>query len=111
MLTIAKLRAREVPVLVELDGDTFTVHVRPSALTPKLRSDLRENESAEEGLVQMIAATAVRWDLLTEEGGEPYPLTADALRELPIELLGAVANAIGAALVPNSPSATDSEDP
>ena len=90
---------------VQFEGveDPLTVTYRPRHLTPARQAAFREAAEAgrhTEALVEGIVGLVAAWDLLGEDG-RPVPLTAEALADVPLEVLGLVIEAIGQDVAPS----------
>src|SRR5438874_8922809 len=99
-IRLAELTKETRTLVKTFDGtdDTLSVTYRPSAWTPALMAEhlaaVREGNTPE-ALVLDLAALLVSWDLLDDKG-KPLPTTAEALREVSLEVLNVVLGAINA---------------
>lgn len=89
-------RGAEIPVRVK--GLEFRVTYDPGRVTNRLmrelrRQDLDDDDEAFDGTVRALRQILTRWDV-TDDAGEPAPLTEDALHDLPLEVLLAINRAI-----------------
>src|SRR5262249_49628891 len=103
-LSLAKVRASTALARFEYLGETVHLVVRSSAMTPAFFADLAAlssiqsdasgtallNDPAElERIGVLVCRIIAEWDLLGEDGETPYPLTPEALVELPFDFLSA----------------------
>lgn len=90
-------QTKTVTVRFEDTEDTLTVSYRPRNLTPAMQAAF-ERASREgrytEVLLDGIRGLVAEWDLIGEDG-EPVPFTAEALADVPLLVLSAVAEVIG----------------
>jgi hypothetical protein len=90
------------------DTETVTGNYRPFAFTPRL---LQEAEAAQkagevsETLAKTFAPLVASWDLTDD--GKPVPISADALMDVPVDILAGVTSAIGEAQRPNPKGSED----
>ena len=103
-------QTRTVTVRFEGTDDTLTVAYRPHCLTPARQAAF--SQATREGrhtdvMIEGIQVLVTEWDLLGEDG-QPVPLTAEALAEVPMLVLGAVGAAIGEDVTPGPLSSNGS---
>lgn len=98
--------SEEKAISVKFGENSLNLVYRVDKITPKSEGRLmdlaRENRSGG-ALAEVLAAVVVSWDLENDKG-EPYPVTIEALSELPILVLSAIFEAIQAAQRPNRKS-------
>lgn len=90
---------------VEWGGVAVVIQAQPRAYTGKLEKQVRAAPSNTDGLTLIVSRLVKSWDLTVDDGpdAEPYPITEEALAELPVAFLSAVAEALTGVLNPNSP--------
>lgn len=102
-MKISDLRKGQRTLAVDLDGETLTLTYRTGAVTPATHDqalDLVEKQRVGAALARSLSLSLLSWDL-TDDNGAPYPVTEEALRELPVSFLDKVFTAIQEDLVPN----------
>ena len=97
--SLSKITGRAASVAVTVDGETLTAHYNPAAFTPKLQAEVKGATDEASVLVTMLHRLLTGWDL--EDNGQPYPITTEALMELPVPFLAQVLQAITEDLAPN----------
>lgn len=93
-LALEDLAANTTPLRVDVTGkgNFLNVVARPMAITAELTA--RINNATDENEVLAIVVDVVEsWDLIA--GGQPVPLTVEALRPVPSMVIAAVLKAIG----------------
>lgn len=100
MPKLSVILAATATLTVPIGGEVLTLDYRPNVYTVAWLQQA-EQLSIAEALHQLVD----RWDL-TDDAGEPYPLTVEALTALPVPLLREVWGGIRGDLLPNLPSAT-----
>lgn len=87
-------RAKIGSVSIPWGEDTVTVTYKPLAMTPAMVDALIAKNITDRGFLEAFALGIVDgWDILGEDG-QPCPITAEFLRELPGEFLKAIYDAI-----------------
>jgi len=100
-------------VTVEWEGMAVEVQAQPRAFTGALEKQIQAATSNGEGLALLVSSLVRSWDLTEDEtpDSKPYPLTVEALSELPIPFLSSVADALTGVLNPNSPTRSAASAP
>lgn len=86
---------------IEKHGVTATY--RPGIITPATQGSLMDLMDGNRELVafaKLLSKSLISWDL-TDDDGKPYPLTEEALQELPGHFLADVVNTFFAQQRPN----------
>jgi hypothetical protein len=86
------------------EGETLVVTYRPGAITPATHDvtmDLVEQQRQPAALAKSLALVIIDWDLIGDDD-QPYPVTEEALRALPMSFLSDVFQAIQEDLSPNA---------
>lgn len=100
-------------LLVPFNDESVSVTYRPQYLTPEFEEKLKTlntEEKATEAFLELFCSVVVSWDLKAEEGdAEPIPITKEALRPVPYDILGEVLNRVQEAVVPNPTTESNSE--
>jgi len=111
-MDIGKYKAVTKPLAFDFDGEVINLTYRPNIYTVGLERRLRDatkDESRLETLPTQLSQFIASWDL--EEDGQPIPLTVEGLSSVPAQMLIAIDNAIGAALVPSEEEKKGSSEP
>ena len=96
---------------VSFGTETLTVKYRPQYLTPEFEDKLKSLESDKEAtsaFVELFCGIVAGWDLTNDEE-QPIPITPEALKSVPYEILGNVMEKVQEAVVPNSKTEQNSE--
>lgn len=81
------------PVTVHFLGLEAEVNYRPAAITPRFRRLLNRPDDADrEATIEALIALVDNWEIT--RGGAMWPLTVEALTDMPYELMNAVLTAI-----------------
>lgn len=89
-------------VTLPVGDGTLELGYRPSAITPELVDRMNGSSSAPgEAIAQSVCDLVDSWDL-TDDEGKPYPLTAEAVRKLPISFLASITKAVTEDITPNA---------
>lgn len=111
MPKISHILKEEATVEVDLgDGETLNIVFRPGVVTPEAHDatmDLVDQQRQPAAVAKSLAATLVKWDLLTDDG-DPYPIDEKSLRSLPFGFLGKVFFALQDSLSPNEEKSSKS---
>lgn len=128
MLTLADFRQRTVPLAIPIEVGTdpetgqpvtatLTVRYRAHAYDRAMEEELNalSKRAGEDELILAEAKIAVfcrvvaEWDLRwTADDPEPVPITPEGLREVPLDLIDVVMEAIRADRAPKPPTTTSS---
>jgi hypothetical protein len=105
-MKLSTLRNKSVKCSVTLGDDTLNFTHDPSRFTPRFYQEVLSEDGTGKArdLAVFLAALVTEWDL-TDDAGAPYPLTVDALCDLPVEFLGEVVKSINET---NNPKPTSS---
>lgn len=85
------------------DGVSVRLTYRPSGLTPETEDRIREFTEARRGgaaLIELLSDCLVDWDI-TDDTGNPLPVSPEVLRRLPLGVLAKLAEAVIQDLLPN----------
>lgn len=88
---------------VKVEAYDMTVSYRPGALTPAEQDrimDLMEKNRQGPAFAKIISRLVASWDL-TGDDDQPYPVTEESLRDLPMDFLANVLNTLMDAQRPN----------
>src|SRR2546423_361563 len=85
-------------VVVPLHGEDVTVHYAPGRVTVgRIRNIMAidDNDAATgiDATIGLLAQVVTAWDI-TVNGGEPFPVSSEAMQDLPISFLAALFGAI-----------------
>ena len=105
------LKTREVTI--PFGEDALRVRYRSEALTPRLfiMLDVADEENVGEQTrlaVEVLTRVIAEWDL-TYDDGKPYPVTTEALMELPLDFLTTVLQAITEDAAPKKANSVTSD--
>lgn len=128
------IKNKPVPAAVDFgDGDVLNIVHNPAAFTPRLEMMISrpEQEQTTADMAMFLHLVLVSWDLEADaetvaeltadvgkervkelgiKAGEVWPLSAEALCELPIKFLGQVIQRINQDNTPNANSSTRTEN-
>lgn len=111
-VNLATLAEKTVKLEIKFADEVIKAEYRPYKMTPTFRTVLigldKENGVGEKNrvaVVEMLSQMLASWDV--ETNGEPYPPTYDNLVEVPVEILGAVADAVWTDLGKRATNATE----
>lgn len=94
-------------LVVHFGAENVSVTYRPQYLTPEYEEKLKalhNEDKATEAFLELFCLAVVSWDLkMNESDTAPIPITKEALRRVPYEILGDVLSKVQEAVVPNSP--------
>ena len=125
-MRLSEIFSERKTVSVPVGEGNLSVTYRPGAITPQLLDQIGSLAGIEEGgddsmamvnafssvastAVAMVEKAVVEWDL-TDDNGNPYPLTTDALRQLPLQFLLTITKAINKDSNPNPTKRKTSAD-
>lgn len=101
-------------LVVPFGAENVSVTYRPQYLTPEFEEKLKAlntEDKATEAFLELFCSVIVSWDLKADDNDPtPIPITKDALRPVPYDILGDVLNKVQEAVVPNSPKEPNSAD-
>lgn len=101
-------------LVVPFGAENVSVTYRPQYLTPEFEEKLKAlntEDKATEAFLELFCSVIVSWDLKADENDPaPIPITKEALRPVPYDILGDVLNKVQEAVVPNSPKEPNSAD-
>lgn len=103
MAKISHLRKGQRTLTIDLDGEPLSITYLTGAVTPATHDaalDLVEKQRVGAALAKSLSLSLFSWDL-TDDDGNGYPVTEEALRELPVSFLDKIFAAIQDDLVPN----------
>lgn len=103
-MRLSDLLNKTAAVPVTCGDVTLTLQVQVGRFTVDFLGRLRD--AGGEGWA-VLAEVIVGSDL-TDDSGAPLPITAQLLRDLPVQWLNAMAEAITESITPNSPSSSPS---
>jgi len=89
------VRDRREITLVVL-GEDVHITFRPSAYTPIVEDQVQrffESARPGNGLARMLSSVLIDWDVL-DDNNKPIEITEENLRQLPMEFLTSVSNAL-----------------
>lgn len=105
MATLKSILKPNQTVTIPFGSETVVVTYRPQYLTPEFEDSLKslnKEESATEAFLGLFCGLIVSWDLRLEETDpEPIPITTEALRVVPYDILAEVLNRVQEIVVPN----------
>lgn len=111
-VNLATLAEKTSKLQVKFADEVINAEYRPYKMTPKFRAlligleaDGGIGEGNKVAVAEMLAQMVAGWDV--ESNGEPYPPTYDNLVDVPVEILGAVADAIWSDLGKRAKTATE----
>jgi hypothetical protein len=101
-MRLAQVIKRETTAEIEVGEEKLAVRYDPAVLTPRFVQEMmaKEGEQDVAFVADMLSRVLKGWDL-TDENGEQYPLTPDALMDLPLEFLFSVLSGVQDAMRPN----------
>lgn len=101
-------------LVVPFGAENVSVTYRPQYLTPEFEEKLKAlntEDKATEAFLELFCSVIVSWDLKADENDPtPIPITTEALRPVPYDILGDVLNKVQEAVVPNSQKEPNSAD-
>lgn len=100
-IDLAKASAKQVKLVVDIDGEKLNLEYRPRVFTPKLQTELSQVEGPD--VHHLLAVMISSWDLVN--GGKPVKLSVESLSAIPWDILNTVLQAILADMRPNPPAA------
>lgn len=99
--TLAQLRKKTHTVKVEIDGDpeAITVEVSTRKLTPRVQEEIARavaeaSDDDQRPVIRQFLVMVESWDFAADAGQEPIPLEEEALMDVPIDVIGAVLQAV-----------------
>lgn len=113
--SLKKLTSKTNRLKIEIDGDpeAITVEYSTRKLTPRIQQELaalaRDPDADPDGqraVIMQFLSIVVGWDLAANEGEPPIPLTDEALLDMPVEILGAILDALATELDAQRPKET-----
>jgi hypothetical protein len=90
-ITVSALRRDQRVLSIQVGAETVEITYRPSGVTPALIEELSGPDGM--SLPEFLSRLLSLWDV-TDDAGEMWPLTVEALAELPVEFLRQVRDAI-----------------
>lgn len=85
------------PLDIEYAGQVVHIQYKPSAITPDVVDEWRENEGDRDTLIPALLDAVQSWDIVDEVEGDdgktveaPMPITEANLRRFPVEFLNAM---------------------
>ena len=109
-MTLQDLQQETQSFEVRVDGGAIKGKFRPRAYTPRVEQlvlGARESRSPASALAEALSRLLASWDLAADDG-KPYPISAEALLDVPVVVLGDVFRAIASAMAPKETSAEPS---
>lgn len=101
-MRLSEIFSTSKTVEVTIGDGKLAVTYRPDAVTPELVDRMNNTGSAPgEAIATSVVELVESWDL-TDNDGQPYPLTVEAVRKLPVSFLSSVTNAITDDINPNA---------
>jgi hypothetical protein len=106
-IQVKTARDRSAQVKVTYQGETATVSYLPDALSNREWREMRQrsqkdtNAAEDSWNIAFLLKVMTDWDVIAEAGQKPIPITAEALDEVPMTLIDAVARAIVVDLFPS----------
>lgn len=93
-MDLKTLKEKRAKLAVPFDGETINCEILPNAITPAFWAELQKLSTATEADYEnkdalFLADVMPAWDITAD--GQPFPPTADNLKQAPIALLGAIA--------------------
>lgn len=79
-------------------GEVLHLSYRPGIITPAFGQEVVHDNASP--VARLLEECLTKWDLEADDG-EPYPITRDALMQLPSNFLAAVQDAIFTDLAPS----------
>lgn len=111
-VNLATLAEKTSKLQVKFADEVINAEYRPYKMTPKFRAlligldkDGGIGEGNKVAVAEMLSQMLASWDV--ETNGEPYPPTYENLVDVPVEILGAVADAVWNDLGKRTTSATE----
>lgn len=105
MATLKSILKPNQTVVIPFGDETVAVTYRPQYLTPEFEDQLKSlntEEKATEAFLGLFCGLIVSWDLkLDDADPEPIPITVEALRVVPYDILAEVLNRVQEIVVPN----------
>lgn len=108
-LTFAKLREEAETATIAYGGEELHVTYNAAAYTPKLERQAMEvmaGDNKSTYFAVMLASMLMDWDL--KDGQKKYPITLEALEELPFKFLSHVLQELTGRILPNQTNSADS---
>lgn len=98
---------------VAFGSETVVVSYRPQYITPEFEERIKalnEENRLTEAFLSLFTSVIEGWDLKHNESDpEPIPVTAEALRSIPYDVLGEILNRVQEAVAPNPPTEPTSD--
>lgn len=111
-VNLATLAEKTVKLEVKFADEVINAIYHPYKMTPKFRAlligldkDGGIGEGNKVAVAEMLSQMLASWDV--ELNGEPYPPTYDNLVDVPVEILGAVADSVWTDLGKRATNATE----
>lgn len=92
-MKLSEITDKRVDCAIAFGQETLNVVYNPAFLTPA-REQQMADETESQQVAELIVGTVLEWDL-TDDDGTPIPLTIEAVKDLPVILLGRIFSAIG----------------
>lgn len=105
-MKLSDLQQDTLPFTADVDGGVIKGKFKPRAYTPRVEQlvvGAQDTASPASSLAEALSRLLCSWDLSDEEGN-PYPTTAQALHEVPVVVLGDVFKAIAKSMSPKATS-------
>lgn len=100
-------------LVVPFGAESVRVTYRPQYLTPEFEERLKalnSEEKATEAFLELFTNVIEAWDLKADDNDPaPIPLTKEALRPVPYDILGEIVKKVQEAVVPNPATGPTSE--
>ena len=93
-ISMKDLKKRVKTVTVEFQGDTAEVTYRVNVITPQFQDQITEMKTNRAAVVAMVREAVEDWDVVESEDGPRISPEAEMVKELPLDFLNAVMNAI-----------------
>jgi len=113
MPTLASIQAPYETVALQFRAETVHITYRPQYLTPEFEERLKtlgidENRTA--AFLALFCGLVVAWDLkYAEDDPAAIPITPEALRLIPYDILAEIVNRVQERVVPNPPTGPGSD--
>ena len=96
-LSVSQMAANEANLALTIAGDTLNITYYPGKLTARVTDQF----TTLDGICQSLGGIIKSWDLLVSPDGPVYPLDAESLSNLGIDLLREIALGIVTDTRPN----------
>jgi hypothetical protein len=111
-MKLSQLVENRRTVTIPIGSGEITLGYNPAGVTPRMFAMIEEVQQEADNarvvtmtMARMLTQMVTDWDV-TDDDGEPLPLTAAAMMDVPIQILSRICEVIFAEIaVPNSPSA------